>query len=365
MPLHLTSVCHKYYTNRMTKVKPTTKEQFIDYMVKYISLGTYDRRFLDSLVSMNLVSNKPVTSNQAELLNTITKRYHRQLAKQELDSKEMIELKWTLAPIASLPQFTQAFISIEDDVITLRSPYKKEFVSSLRSLDLMDWNKEERTWTAPATESILRDVINLTENNYPDVNYCPIVANIIDELAEYETIKYWNPTLTRINGNLYIVACNANLMKALENVPIDLSFSCLAKLTQMGIDVSQDLIAEIYDSMEDGDRAIKEITFALDPTPFIDEFNYSVIIDRLKMIQADMVVLVGWYVTNKSHVMELGNLLKANGIPHVMIKRSEDMTIDPRDYNMPVKLELGISTVSSKHMAKNIRLVNSNPVEYK
>jgi cell fate (sporulation/competence/biofilm development) regulator YmcA (YheA/YmcA/DUF963 family) len=346
----------------MTKVKPTTKEQFIDYMVKYISLGTYDRRFLDSLVTMNLVNNKPVTSNQAELLNTITKRYHRQLAKQELDSKEMIELKWTLAPIESLPQFTQAFVSIEDDNIVLRSPYKKEFVSSLRSLDLMDWNKDSRTWTTPANESRLRDIINLTENNYPNVNYCPTVSNIIDELAEYETIKYWNPTLTRINGNLYIVACNASLMRALSDITIDLSFACLAKLTHMGIEVSPDLIAEIYDSMDDGDKAIKEITFALDHTPLIDEFNYSLIVERLKMIQADMVVLVGWYVTNKSHVMDLGNMLKAHGIPHVMIKRTEDMTIDPRNYKMPVKLELGISSVPSTHMAKNIRLVNSNPV---
>jgi len=79
-----------------------------------------------------------------------------------------------------------------------------------------------------------------------------------------------------------------------------------------------------------------------------------------------MVLLVGWYVSNKSHVMELANALKAHNIKHYLSSRNEVIDIDFRKYSMPVMLELGISSPTNlQYIAKNIRLVNSNPIEYK
>lgn len=350
----------------MQIVKPTNKEQLIDYLIKHISLGTYDRRFLDNLLLSNVAVFKPVTSNQSDLLDKITSRYHRQLAKKELDSRELIKLPWSLAPIASLPQYTQAHISIEDERVIVRSPYKKDFVRSVKDVEWIMWNKEDKTWSAPATETIIKDIINLTEGHYENVNYCPIVTDIINTLAEYETVKYWNPTLVRINGNLFIVACNSKLLDALGDEPLDLSLASLAKFAYMGIEVSQDVIAEVYDTMEDGDTAFKDIAFALDPTPLVEVTNISSIAERLKLIDTDLVLLAGWYVSNKSHLMEIANSLKAEKIEHYIYSRKDTIDIDLRKYKMPVKLELGISYLpNAQYIAKTIRLVNSNPVEYK
>lgn len=347
-------------------VKPTTKEQLIDYLSKHISLGTYDRRFLDNLLYAHVATKKPVTSNQSDLLDTITRRYHRQLAKKELDSSELINLLWSTAPIASSPKFTQAHIAIEDENVVLRSPYKKDFVKSLKDLSIMNWDKDTKTWSTPANELSLKNIVNLTESHYPDVNYCPIVADIITTLAEYEEVKYWNPTLVRINGNLFIVACNNHLMEALTDITIDLSLASLAKLVHMGVHISQEVIAEIYESMDSGDEAYGRIGFALDPTPWIEISSHDTLIERLRMIDADMVLLAGWYVSNKSYVMEIANLLKANKIPHHLSNRGENVNIDFRQYKMPVKLELGISTLPNiQYIAKTIRLTNSTPVTYK
>lgn len=350
----------------MQNVKPNTKEQLIDYLLKHTSLGTYDRRFLDNLLYSNVAIKKPLTSNQADLLDKITARYHRQLAKKELDSRELINLPWALTPVESSPQYTQAHISLEDENVVLRSPYKKDFVKNLKELGLMNWNKENKTWSTQANEQSLKTIINLTESHYPNVNYCPQVADIISTLVDYEEVKYWNPTLVRINGNLYIIACNTHLMEALVGFEIDLSLACLAKLTHMGVDVSQEVITEIYDTMDSGQDAYSHLAFALDTSPWIEYSKKDLIIERLKMIGADMVLLAGWYVSNKSHVMDIANLLKANQIPHHLSNRSENVSIDFRQYKMPVKLELGISSLPNvQYVAKTIRLLNSTPIDYK
>lgn len=350
----------------MHTAKPTTKEQLIDYLSKHISLGTYDRRFLDNLLYAHVSTKKPVTTNQSDLLDTITRRYHRQLAKKELDSTDLINLRWITAPVASSPQYTQAYVAIENDNVVLRSPYKKDFVKSLKDLSIMNWDKETKTWSTPANEVSLKSIINLTENHYPDVNYCPIIADNITLLSEYEEIKYWNPTLVRLNGNLFIVACNSHLMEALTDTTIDLSLASLAKLVYMGVHISQEVIAEIYESTDSGDDAYDRIGFALDPTPWIEVTSTNLLIERLRMIDADMVLLAGWYVSNKSYVMEIANLLKANKIPHHLSNRGESVNIDFRQYKMPVKLELGISSLPNVHyMAKTIRLTNSSPVTFK
>jgi hypothetical protein len=230
----------------------------------------------------------------------------------------------------------------------------------------MSWDKDTRLWTTPANELSLKNIINITESHYPDVNYCPVVADIINTLVDYEEVKYWNPTLVRANGNLYIVACNTHLMEALSDVDLDLSLVCLARLSHMGVAISQEVVTEIYDTMESGQEAAAQLAFALDPTPWIEYSKKDLIIERLKMIGADMVLLAGWYVSNKSHVMEIANLLKANDIPHHLSKRGETVSIDFKQYKMPVKLELGISSLPNvQYIAKTVRLLNSTPIDYK
>ena len=59
----------------MSKVKPTTKEQLIHYLLHNVSLGTYDNRFLTNIETNFIGAGKPVTSNQSDLLTKITFRY--------------------------------------------------------------------------------------------------------------------------------------------------------------------------------------------------------------------------------------------------------------------------------------------------
>jgi hypothetical protein len=347
----------------MTKVKPNTKEQLVDYMLKYLSLGTYDKKFCSNLLLVHVAKQRPVTSNQSDLLDKIVSRYRKQLSKKEIDSNEMVSLPWTLQPIESLPQYTQAHISIADvdttPYIVIHSPFKKSFVKDVRDLEYAKWDKEERFWMAPATEKNIKTLITLTKNHYDDVNYCVETRAILDHVSKYESLKYWEPTLVKTNGSFYVVATNDALMEAISHFTLNNEPHNIARLVRMGINIDKSLITD------------KKISLAVDKAPSIEQFDIGTIIDYLLLIKADMVILTEWFGPNKDFVMELANNLKANKIEHILVKstRVPELNIrnDLRKYEMPVKINLGIWQSDNKlmYLGKTINLVNSEPIDIK
>ena len=358
----------------MTK-KPNTKEQLVDYLSKYISLGTYDKRFVNNLLSLNITTGKSVTTNQAALLDKIILRYHRQLAKAELNSTELIDLHWTIPPIESSPIYTEAHVSVMDDTtLIIHSPFKKDFVKELKQIDYMTWDRENKMWFTVLSEHTLKNALEVVNKHYDKVNYCPTIQQAITTIQEYESMRYWNPTLVRINGNMYVLAANASLMKAIEQIPLNTEYHTLAKLSRMGIRIDPALISDIHDELGGTDEVMNRLIFALDPYPKIEVSDINRLVEYLQYINADMVILTQWFGTNKSLVMELANLLKANSIPHRVLRSKADTLLKDTDIDlsvceMPVKINMSSFSIqnSMKYVAKTIQLVNSSEIyiEYK
>lgn len=334
------------------KVKPNTKEQLVDFMLKHISLGTYDKKFLDNLLHLNFAVKNPVTTNQAELLNKITSRYHRQFLKKELNSEELIQLPWTLQPIESSVQFTQAYVSIANDKdIVIHSPFKKEFVKTLKALEYMQWDKENKFWHTPYAEFRLKTLMQIVTDSYAKINFCPIIIKIIDEFLVYEDVKYWDPTLIERKGNYYVVACNKVLYEKIKDIELNTDPATIARLVRLGIkiDVVADQVASEFNTQ-------------------LEYYDIKYIIESLQRIGADYVILNQIYGVNKSYMMEVANHLKANKIKHMIrTKGSESFKEDLRQYEMPVKLNFGMIKTddSIKYLGKIIGLTNSLPIEVK
>jgi hypothetical protein len=352
----------------MTK-KPNTKEQLVDYLSKYISLGTYDKKFVNNLLELNITAGKSVTTNQAALLDKIILRYHRQLAKAELNSIDLVNLSWSVSPIESSPIYTEAYVSIMDDTtLIVHSPFKKDFVKELKQHDYMEWDRDNKMWSTNVSELTLKSVLEIVNQHYEKVNYCPLVQQVVDTVKEYETMRYWNPTLTKINGNLFIAAANESLMTAIEHLPLSTEYHILARLTRMGIRMDPSLVNEVHDELGGTDEVMQKLLFALDSQPKMEVTSQSTLVECLKDIEVDMVLLNQWFGLNKSYVMELANLLKANNIPHRILKSKtgvgDIMDLNLKECTMPVKITMGSFNSHSevKHIAKNVQLVNSNEI---
>ena len=151
----------------MKILTPTTKEQLIHYLVQNISLGTYDKKFLTNVYE----NNKPLTTNQNELLDKIVLRYSRQFAKKKLIATDLINLPWTRPLIISSSEFTDANIYTVDDKIYIRTPYKKDYILKLKEFNYpIIWDRDKRVWHTDYCAETLKFIIHHTENNFNVIN---------------------------------------------------------------------------------------------------------------------------------------------------------------------------------------------------
>ena len=335
----------------MSKVKPTTKEQLIHYLLSHISLGTYDRRFLSNLETGFLGKGKPITTNQASLLDKIVSRYARQISKNELNYKDLIALEWSKPLVESAPEYTTAYAELVDNKIVIRTPYKAGFIKELRAVRTAKWLKDEREWHINYNERNLKLVIFLVAEHYETINFCETIKGFLAEAERYESAKIWNPTLCKANDRLIVASINEPLADAINNIEIELTPQCLAKLSSHGIEISDDLMTDDL------------LKFAGSNNTKIEKSELHKLIDYLPAIGCESVVLQ----SSVSHGLNE---------PYVgLIKRLEEKNIKVyskgridsgllSDYVVLYSLRIPVSDIES-HATKLIQVVNSEPVDIK
>lgn len=340
------------------KAKPSTKEQLIYFLHNHISLGTYDKKFINNLVTMYVAALQPVTSNQSALLDKITVRYERQLRKEEVDANEMVKLPWNIQPVESLPNYTQAYIDIKDDLIEVRSPFKSEFIKDFKKLSGIEWIKETKTWKAPASESTLKNIIQMVDKHYDTVNYCNETKNILNTLETYKGAQYWNPTLVKSNGLFYIIATNHILDEAIKDIELNDSLSTLARLSFHGVSISRSVLNDIPKEIADDD-----IVFAIERDLTL-EFDADELARKLNMIGADYVLMREWNTLARDLTEKVKQKFMEYEIHVEFIDRGARPSISKiQKAKLPVLVSgYSFSTPISMFFAKTVGLKNSNPI---
>lgn len=334
----------------MSKVKPTTKEQLIHYLLSNVSLGTYDRKFLTNLETGFLGKDRPVTTNQDELLTKVVSRYARQLAKQEISSTDLVNLPWTKQPVASLPEYTTAFAQLVDNKIVIRSPYKTSFIKELRSFRNVQWVKERREWQVNYNEPNLKKVVSLIAEHYELINFCEAIKEMMAIAEEYENIKVWNPTLVKVSGNLLVAGITESMYNAIIDIPLEISPKCFSTLASYGITVSPSLITSDM------------LTFAADPSPKLERSNVLDLIDYLSEIGCENVVCVATVHSMASDQFKL--LVKGLNDKNIKVVNNANTDYNSlSNYVVLFSLAHTMATGIESHATKLIQVVNSNPIK--
>lgn len=353
----------------MSNVKPTTKEQLIYYLLQNISLGTYDNKFLVNLRDNNIAGKKPVTSNQADLLNKVTLRYARQLRKHEIDATEMTNLSWDMDIIESIPEYTDAFCSIKDDVVEVRSPYKKEFIVEYKkSLIPVTWNRELRTWTAPFCEYSLKHAIDCLDKHYQVVRYCPETANIINTLADLESATHWNPTYKKVNDQYIVAGINQFIYEKIKHLTLDSDPSIIARMVSLGVEVDQEILAESVEEMWSTDYAMKLVKFAASSSSTVDKNDVVSLVSYLTDIKCDYVVIVETFKnTGASLTHSLVTALENANLTFVRVNKVTEMDDSLSEYDYPVIINTSLwgYTPMTLRQSKTIFLGNNTPINIK
>jgi hypothetical protein len=345
-------------------MKPSTKEQLIFYMSNKLSLGTYDKKFVN-----NILGKQHITTNQATLLDKIIIRYHKQFLKNELNSEELVKLPWTKDPIQSLPEYTESYISIQEDTIILKTPYNASYVKEIKKLPYtLTWNKTDtdKYWSVVFCTETLKQVIDVTEKHYSKINYCEKIKEIINYLSYFEDCKYWNPTLVYRNDRYMLFAANEPLYNRLTDELNNIDILAISRLVMFGVSMDESVKLHLLDLLKDEEK----VNFILSSNVDVDIHELDLLFENLSIIQSDFVIL-GPTVTRKLNVKEkIKNKLVEKNISFAWLESktiAESYKINTSDYKSVVFIDFGISTfVNSPTQvpwSKNIRLVNNTPIQ--
>jgi hypothetical protein len=326
-------------------------------MVGNISLSRFDKRLVESLQVL-----KQVTTNQVELFYKIIYKYRRQLSKNELDADKLIYLPWTSKVIESAPQYTDGHVSIEGTQIIFKCPYNKNFIDAFRKEDTnaFVWDKERKQYSAEYSTHSLKLLVYTANKFFKVVHYCNIVTGLLDTIKEYKDVKYWQPTLVKINDNLFITATTEQLDDALGDMVLDTTPTTISKLVYHGVHIDESL----YDINDEKQTFISnrfyemEVTEVLNIVPWLLEikcdyvvFTGNRILPDVRKTLRDKLTLAGiridpeskWLYTSKDKVSTHYDFPVI-----IRFRTSRDPNIDE-----PVKA------------GKIVQLVNSQPIDIK
>lgn len=332
-------------------VELKTAEQVIYFMRANVSLSRYDERFIDSLQLI-----KQVTTNQVELFYKLILKYRRQFAKHDIEVEPLIMLPWVMPVIESAKQYTDGHVVIENDMLYFRCPYNRNFITKFResSSNPFIWNKETRQYEAKYGQHTLKFLIEATINHFPCIHYCPETITLLESVHPYSTSKFWDPTLLRINGRLYVVASNPYLDEAIKDIELNTDVATLAKLASYGIKIDNSL----YDTNDPYMR------FVTDSNPIVEVSDAINMIAWLQEINCDMVYF-GSSTANPLKKKFMTDLSLC-GIEYRDI--SMFSTIDlMEESTFPVLIQFikSLNVPLPRSTAKVIRIINSQPIDIK
>ena len=336
-------------------VELKTAEHIAHFMMGNISLSRFDKKFVESLQLL-----KQVTTNQVELFYRIIYKYRRQLSKHELDADVLIHLPWTMKVVESTPQYTDGHISIEDNQIIFKCPFNRSFIDAFRKEDTNTfvWDKERKQYSTEYSTHSLKLLVYTSNKFFKTVNYCNIVNGLLDTIKEYKDVKYWQPTLNRINGNLYIVATTEQLDEALGDLVLDTNPATIAKLVYYGVHIDE----SIYDVNDERQQFISNRIYNMEVSNLLN------IVPWLAEIGCDYVVFTGNRILTDVRARLKEKLLETNIKVEPEHKWSSQHKSDSSKYNFPVVIRFRTgrdSTDEPIKVGKVVQLVNSQPIDIK
>lgn len=321
------------------------------WMLTNIRLSRYDEQFVNNLTFYTLQYNR-ITSNQDSLFKKVTSKYKKQFTHNKIMVEDLLNLPWNVNVVPSIPEYTGASITLEDDRIIFRSPYNKNFLAALRKNPLysLEWDKNKRQYEAKYSPSTLKQLIYLSADYYDTLNYCDKVTHIINRLGEYETVKYWVPTLIYKDSRYYIAAFNEHLYNAIKNVQITDELKTIATLVKYGVNIDESVISHFLKT-----EPYEKVNFASSFEAQVEIKDANTVMDWLREFGCDAISEPKSFLTK--------NTIQVDATDISICKNSKDLT----NYDNPVIVyQKGTFSLVSERplkLFKIIKFINSEPID--
>lgn len=320
-----------------------SKEHLIYFMqLGYLRLSKFDLNFVTNL-NLNIIQNKPITTNQVELLNKLVEKYKKQLLKHGFNNDLLNSLPWTSKLINSDPNFTNVFISLDNNQIIFRSPFNKKFLQEFRTLNYNPyvWSRDKKYYSCDFSSVSLKILYDIVPRYFTEINYCTELEKIINDV---ETLRdcIWQPTLVRVNNNHYIFATNERLNNELEQISLDDSMNTLSELAEYHIKVDNSVL-----------NNNKKLVFASNFNPEISTDEIADLIDYLIELKCDCIYYTSSFKVNVKEPLlkELKKVTENHvNLNNIFVKGNQNT-------KYPILLQFGSAVTDRKIQTYNIKKV--------
>jgi hypothetical protein len=325
----------------------TNLDEVATWMLSNIRMSRYDDQFVNN-ITLYIIQHGRITSNQHSLFKRVASKYVRQFNHFKINVNDIVNLSWSVDIVESALMYTSASIMIEDNTIYFKSPYNKNFISAHKKKPIhsMIWHSDTRQYTLNYNLTSLRDLIYLASDYYPNITYCEVTKAIIEEVSEYEAIKYWEPVLTYHNGFYCIKAINTYLYEAIKDMPFNDDLRTVATLVKHGVKIDDSVIDHFNKSI-DPDKVKFASTFHVE----FELKDLSIAMEWLVEMGCDG---INQLRLTKHHLHLLGNTITTMPVT------------DLNNCNNPVIIynKSGMPSFNDrpKNLMKLIKCVNSEPI---
>ena len=333
----------------MTDIKSI--EQLLHFMNSHIHLSRYDEKFIENITALT-----QVTTNQVVLFHSLLDKYRRQFAKHDLYPEHLVNLPWDVVVVDSSPKYTNGHLEIVNDMIYFKCPFNRKFIETFRKEpnNKFIFNKDHRRYEAPYNQYSLKILLKVANNYFKFIDMCSVTQELLFDVEQYNTAKYWQPTLVKLNNRLYIVAMNSALNDALGDFELNDDLQTLSKLASYGIKIDEGL----YDQSDLADNVCcnYEVT--------VEQKQIPELVEILKFLETDMVYLYNAGNLHQGKKVTVENLNKYNiaYMDSVSQKRLKKPPVNP------VKIKFKghfFRDADEFKITKAIHIVNSTPIDIK
>jgi len=323
------------------------KEQLTKYMIEgHVHLSKKDYGFFNNLIFLEH-RKQTITTNQLSLFNKLINKYQRQLTKLGHDASALIDLTWEIGVVESKQEFLDAYLSIINDTIIIKSPFNNQFIQNFRRVETNQfvWSSTEKNYKAPFSTFSLKLAHLYLNKFYKSVKYCETVQKYIDYIQSYAEVKYWTPTLVKTNNNFYIAGLNHAIYEHIKDIQLSDDIKTLFQLSQYGIKIDESIT---------GDDAL--LNFAGNYIVTYDLDNFRDLVAKLVLLDVDHVFIPGtkFNIYNKNITNEIKLILLEHNI-----------TCSPTNElssKKGVLIRNNIRFEDNRNFTKIIQLTNSRPV---
>lgn len=337
----------------------TNREEFLQYIItSNLKFNKYDYRFLNNL-SLLVVKNKHVTTNQNNLFEKLVTKYKKQLKYAGMLTDSILKLDWTVDIVESTSEFTEAFLSLKNNRLELKLPFSKKFIDEFHDAEnhsykfqykeKLIWSRTDKCYYGEFNTYNLR-LVNEIVPKFFKLNYCSVLNKLINQLKDYSA-KYFNPTYVKSNNNFYVMACNNSLHHAIKHINFDSDPKTLLELSTYGIHIDNSVTNEDDFLIFAGERQI-----------VFDVINVEKLVDYLQRLGIVTLVMSSRLIKNPMYTEAL-NILTGN----FKVQYYKYFASEIQNCVGPMVFIMGFSTSNldnTKLQAqKTITLVNSTAIK--